>query len=146
MNVLQAIDDRENRDRARAAESPSGAVETAPTAENRPWPAAAQEIESPSVGAAPTFLDETALQSRQGALTATDCSGPHPVMHVSSTEGEGTFAIDQLNNVVIRGQEGEAEFVCGPQDDRPVRTEFDDPLEASHADGRIRVIEFLPAR
>ncbi len=82
--------------------------------------------------------------SFQGALEAIECGEGGAIMHIFSPEGSRAFALDQMDNVVILGRVGEAEFTCGPQDRQPVRIEYEDPTSEEHAEGRVRLIEFLP--
>lgn len=78
----------------------------------------------------------------EGVLLRVDCEGESPALHVNGPSGVRAFLIDQPENVVILGDAGAVEFTCGPQDDAPVRVEFEDPTAEAHLDGRVRVLEF----
>ena len=78
-----------------------------------------------------------------GKLIRVECEGAAPALLINGSEGVRSFVIDQLDNVVILGQVGEAEFTCGPQDDAAVRVEYEDPTAETHGDGLVRLIEFL---
>jgi len=82
--------------------------------------------------------------SYSGALLRVECTGDTAALHVNGPRGVQVFAIDDPNNIVIRGEGDHVTFTCGAQDDSPVRVEFEDPTSEADLDGRVRVIEFLP--
>jgi len=123
------------RAEAEAAADLSG-PETAPPILRRRAPAKPNGLRESNVRAL-----ENGVYS--GVLLRVECEGDRAELHVNGPRGLQVFAIDDPNNIVIRGEGDHITFSCGAQDDSPVKVEFEDPTSETDLDGRVRVIEFV---